>query len=212
VARLRDVTDELVLATRNPAKRDELLELLKPHGVRVRSLADFPQAPEVVEDGSTFAENAAKKATVVARALGLWSIGEDSGLEVDALDGAPGVYSARYSGADATDDANNSKLMKALQDVPDAERTARYVAHVAVAAPDGDVKLHVECCCRGRITDRRRGSNGFGYDPYFLIPEYHHTFGELSPIVKRCLSHRGRALRRLIAELLRLLSRPADKT
>ena len=199
---------ELVLATRNPGKREELIHLLNPHGVRVKSLADFQQVPEIVEDGDTFAANAAKKARVVSRSLGTWTIGEDSGLEVDALDGAPGLYSARYSGEDATDATNNSKLMEALRDVPDLDRTARYVCHVAVTSPDGDVKLRVECYCRGRMTDRSRGGNGFGYDPYFLIPEYHRTFGELSAIVKRHLSHRGRALRQLIPALLRLLSLP----
>lgn len=201
-------TPHLVLATRNAGKRRELVDLLQPHGVRVESLADFEGVPEVVEDGDTFAANAAKKAEVIARSLHVWTIGEDSGLEVDALDGAPGIYSARYSGENATDDANNRKLTDALAGVPDLERTARYVCHVAVAGPDGEVKLHVECYCRGRITDQPRGSNGFGYDPYFLIPEYHRTFGELSPVVKRHLSHRGRALRRLIPKLLRLLERP----
>ena len=197
---------ELVLATRNPAKREELINLLKPHGICVKSLANFEQVPEIVEDGDTFAINAAKKAQVVSRGLGTWTIGEDSGLEVDALDGAPGVYSARYSGKDATDATNNRRLMDALRGVPTLNRTARYVCHVVVAAPDGDVKLRIQCCCRGRIIDRPRGSNGFGYDPFFLIPEYHRTFGELSPIVKRHLSHRGRSLRRLIPSLLRLLS------
>lgn len=197
---------DLVLATRNDGKRTELIGLLQPHGVCVRSLADFEHVPEVVEDGDTFAANAAKKARVVAAALGTWTIGEDSGLEVDSLDGAPGVYSARYSGEAATDDENNRKLIEALRGVPDADRTARYVCHVALARPDGALALHVECYCRGRITDKPRGNNGFGYDPYFLIPECHRTFGELSPVVKRYLSHRGRALRRLIPGLLRLMT------
>lgn len=197
---------DLVLATRNPGKRVELVDLLKPHAVRVQSLSDFQQVPEVVEDGETFAANAAKKAEQVSKTLGMWAIGEDSGLEVDVLDGVPGVYSARYSGVDATDATNNGKLLDALNGVPDLKRTARYVCHVAVAAPGGDVRLRVECYCRGRITDQPRGDNGFGYDPLFLIPEYHRTFGELGSVIKRHLSHRGRALRQLIPALLQSLS------
>lgn len=200
---------ELVLATRNPGKRVELEGLLAPHPIVIRSLAEFADAPEVIEDGATFGENAAKKAQQVASALDRWTLGEDSGLEVDALGGAPGVYSARYSGEDATDHSNNAKLLAELQGVPDAKRTARYVCHVALADPAGEIRANVEACCRGRITTEARGANGFGYDPYFLIPEYHRTFGELSPLVKRQLSHRGRALARLLPQLLRhLLAHP----
>ncbi|REK33171.1 MAG: non-canonical purine NTP pyrophosphatase, partial [Planctomycetota bacterium] len=122
----------------------------------------------------------------------------------DALGGAPGVYSARFSGEAANDGSNNALLIEKLADTPDDRRTARYVCHVAVADPNGDVKLSIEKYCRGRITREARGDGGFGYDPYFLIPEYHRTFGELSPLVKRQLSHRGRALRALLPELLKL--------
>lgn len=195
----------LVLATRNRKKRAELRALLQPHGIEVLSLDDCPPTPEVVEDGATFAENAAKKATAIAAALGEWTIGEDSGIEVDALDGRPGVYSARYSGPGATDQSNNELLISELAGAPSDRRGARYVCHVAVADPNGGVRVHIEDDCRGRIATEPRGANGFGYDPYFLIREYHRTFGELPPIVKRQLSHRGRALRRLLPELLRLL-------
>ena len=197
---------ELVIASRNPKKTEELRELLAPLGVVVRSAAEFPDLPEVEEDGRTFAENAEKKAMQTARLTGRWALGEDSGLEVDALGGAPGVYSARFSGPGATDESNNAKLMAELAGIPPERRGARYVCHVALADPSGAIRLSIERTCRGRITTEPRGSNGFGYDPYFLIPEYHRTFGELSPLVKRHLSHRGRALAALLPEMKRLLA------
>ncbi|MCA9090615.1 MAG: RdgB/HAM1 family non-canonical purine NTP pyrophosphatase [Planctomycetaceae bacterium] len=194
----------VVLASRNRKKSLEIRALLDPYRIPVLSVADFSSSSEVEEDGQTFAENAAKKASQVAHELEHWTIGEDSGLRVDALNGAPGVYSARYSGPNATDDENNAKLIRELGTRPAAERGAEYVCHVAVADPSGQVLLHVEATCRGRITVEPRGTNGFGYDPYFEIPEYHRTFGELSPLVKRVLSHRARAFRLLIPKLLRV--------
>jgi XTP/dITP diphosphohydrolase len=196
---------EVVLATRNARKCAELRALLAPQAIAVCSLSECVDVPEVIEDGATYSDNAARKASQVARALGRWTIGEDSGLEVDALDGAPGVYSARFSGDGATDASNNALLAARLAETPDELRGARYACHIAVADPQGDVRLHVEATCRGRITREPRGTQGFGYDPYFLIPELHRTFGELSPLVKQQLSHRGRALRRLIPLLLALL-------
>jgi XTP/dITP diphosphohydrolase len=195
----------LIVATRNQKKSGEIRDLLAPYQIEVVGVSEFPGVPEVVEDGSTFAENAAKKASETARRLSLWALGEDSGLEVAALAGAPGIYSARFSGEGATDESNNAKLIAELSDVPDERRGARYVCNVALADPSGAVKLQVEAYCRGRITHEARGTNGFGYDPYFLIREYHRTFGELSPSVKRRLSHRGRAFERLIPPLVRLL-------
>lgn len=200
----------LVVASRNRKKAAEIESLLAPHGISVSSLADFPDAPEVIEDGTTFAANAAKKAAEIARALGRWTFGEDSGLMVDALGGAPGVYSARFSGANATDEANNAKLIAELAGVPDERRGARYVCHVSLADPQGNIVLNEEATCRGRIAHEARGSNGFGYDPYFLIVEYGRTFGELSPLVKSRLSHRARAFERLIPKLARLLATSPD--
>lgn len=196
----------LVVSSRNRKKIGEIAELLLPHGIEVLSVADFPDVPEVIEDAETFAGNAAKKASEVARHLSRWVLGEDSGLMVDALGGAPGVYSARYSGEGATDESNNEKLLAELASVPNEKRTARYVCHAAVADPSGTIRLQVEAACRGRILHEPRGTNGFGYDPLFLIPEYHQTFGELSPAVKRHLSHRARAFERLVPELVRLLN------
>lgn len=196
---------ELVLATRNPGKRRELERLLRPLGIRVRSVDEFPDAPIVEETGQTFAENARLKAAQIARATGRWALGEDSGIMVDALGGRPGVRSARYSGPNATDAANNARLIEELRDVPPERRGAQYACHIAVADPQGRIVLEVEGRCRGRIVDTPRGAHGFGYDPHFLIPEYHRTFGELSPLVKNQISHRGRALQRLLPRLRRLL-------
>jgi XTP/dITP diphosphohydrolase len=195
---------EFVLGSRNPGKAREIAALLDPFGIDIRSLNEFPDVPDVVEDGTSFAENAAKKASETAIVLNRWVIAEDSGLAVDALDGAPGIFSARFSGESATDERNNQKLLAELADVPPEKRGAKYVCHVAVSDPSGNVKLNVERECRGRISIEARGSNGFGYDPYFLIPEYHLTFGELSPLVKKVLSHRARAMRDLMGSLRRL--------
>ena len=198
----------LILASRNRKKSEEIRALLAPHDVEVVSVADFPDVPDVVEDGSTFAENAAKKAREVAVGTGHWALAEDSGLVVDALGGAPGVYSARYAGEPSDDLQNNAKLIAELTGVPPERRTAHYVCHVALADPAGEIRLSAEATCRGRIVDEPRGSHGFGYDPHFLIPEYHRTFGELGPTVKRCISHRARAFERAIPGLIQLL-RPA---
>lgn len=196
----------VVLASRNKKKSAEIRELLEPFGIDLRSVGEFPNVADVVEDGLSFRENAEKKASQTAMAAGHWAIGEDSGLQVDALGGAPGIYSARYSGPGATDESNNARLIQALAGVPPERRGAGYVCHVAVADPTGAVRLNVEATCRGRIVDQARGPNGFGYDPHFLIREYHKTFGELSPTVKQQLSHRARAFKRLIPELLKILS------
>jgi len=195
---------QIVLASRNRKKSQEVTEILAPYGFEVISVTEFPDVPDVVEDGESFAENAAKKATTVAREIGRWTIGEDSGLSVDALQGAPGIYSARYSGPDADDDANNEKLMRELESVPDDQRGAGYHCSVALSNPQGEVQIAVEGTCRGRIIREPRGSGGFGYDPYFLIPEYHRTFAELGSVVKHRLSHRARAFTQFIPLLRRL--------
>ena len=196
----------VVLASRNAKKSREIRDLLAPVGIPLCSVAEFPEAPEVEETGTTFAENAALKATEIAKLLRQWTIGEDSGLRVDALHGVPGVYSARYSDPGATDARNNAKLIAELAAVPPEKRGAEYVCHVAVSDPTGQVRLSFESTCRGRIIDTARGANGFGYDPYFLVREFHRTFGELSPLVKQQISHRARAFRKLIPELVRVLS------
>jgi XTP/dITP diphosphohydrolase len=195
---------QLVLGSRNRKKSREVAEILAPHGVELVSIAEFPTVAEVVEDGATFAENAAKKASQPALALGRWVIGEDSGLIVDALGGRPGVFSARYSGPGATDQSNNEKLQDELAGVPLERRTAAYICSVALADPTGAIRLTADGRCRGIIISERRGENGFGYDPYFLIREYHQTFGELPARVKHQISHRARALAVFIPGLLKL--------
>jgi XTP/dITP diphosphohydrolase len=188
----------IVLASRNVKKAREVAEILAPAGFQVVAVTAYPDAPEVEEDGSTFAENAAKKAREIAVHLGQWVIGEDSGLQVDALSGAPGIYSARFSGPDATDDRNNQKLMEELLSVPEDRRGAGYVCSVALSDPEGNIRIACEGTCRGRILTVASGQGGFGYDPYFLIPEYHLTFGQLSSVVKHRLSHRARAFAKFL--------------
>lgn len=197
----------LVVGTRNRKKGLELAQLLAPYAIEVRSLADFTEAIDVVEDGDSFTANATKKATGQAKRLGHWVLGEDSGLVVDALDGAPGIYSARYAGENATDEANNRRLLEELAGAPLDRRTAHYVCHATLADPSGVVRAEAEAQCHGRIAPAERGYGGFGYDPLFEIVEYHRTFGELGPSVKACFSHRGRALRQLLPDLLALVDR-----
>lgn len=196
----------LVLGTRNRKKAGELRELLAELPLEIKTLADYPNAPEVEEDGETFAENARKKAREQAVALETWVLGEDSGLAVDALEGRPGVYSARYAGPEATDEQNNRKLLEELGDLPLAKRTAHYVCCVAVADPTGAIRVETEGRVNGLIGTEPHGSQGFGYDPLFLICEYHKTFGQLGTRVKRHLSHRARALERLRIQLRILLA------
>jgi XTP/dITP diphosphohydrolase len=191
------MTAVLVVGTRNVKKREEIMEILQGLDIRLSDLTEWPDAPEVDEDGDTFEANARKKATVLARALHQWVLGEDSGLVVPALNGRPGVYSARYAGKQGDDEANNRRLLAELAPLPDDRRAAYYVCTAALADPDGQVKAVVEGRCHGVITRDELGTGGFGYDPLFLIPEYHKTFGELSPVVKHALSHRGRALAKL---------------
>jgi XTP/dITP diphosphohydrolase len=187
----------LVVGTRNRKKREEILEILGDLGVDLRDLTSWPDPPEVVEDADTFEGNARKKAVELSRYLKQWVLGEDSGLVVPALNGRPGVYSARYAGKQGDDAANNARLLAELGPLPDDRRDAYYVCTAALADPDGNVRAVVEGRCHGVILRAPRGTGGFGYDPLFLIPEYHQTFGELSARVKHALSHRGRALARL---------------
>jgi XTP/dITP diphosphohydrolase len=194
----------LVLGTRNRKKLAELVQMLEPHGFELKTLDDFPQAVEVEESGETFAANASLKATVQAKHLGQWVLGEDSGLAVDALKGAPGVYSARFSGPNATDEANNRLLLEKLAAIPLERRSAYYVCHATLSDPQGNVRADSEGRCHGRIRLEPSGAGGFGYDPLFELVEYHQTFGELSPAVKGVLSHRARALRRLVPQLVQL--------
>ncbi|MBX3069710.1 MAG: RdgB/HAM1 family non-canonical purine NTP pyrophosphatase [Thermomicrobiales bacterium] len=187
----------IVLASNNPGKLKELARIL-PAGFEVSTIGDFGiELPP--ETGLTFEENAQIKAQYAARETGHLAIGDDSGLEVDALDGAPGVYSARYAGEPPSDNRNTAKLLAALLDVPASNRTARFRCAIVLAAPNG-ATLVKHGSIEGIIGFEKRGSNGFGYDPVFAIPDGR-SFAELSPGEKDDMSHRGRALRALIPEI-----------
>ena len=195
----------LMLATRNPKKRKEIVEILGDLPLDLGDLSQRPDVPEVEETGTTFEANARLKAEQVAKATGTWALGEDSGLVVPGLNGRPGVYSARYAGKQGDDAANNARLLAELAPLPDDRRAAYYVCTAALADPQGEVRAVVEGHCHGVIVREARGTGGFGYDPLFLIPEYHRTFGELSSRVKHALSHRARALAQLRPVLRDLL-------
>ncbi len=188
---------QLVVATGNRGKLLEIRELLSrmdmDAAVDVSVLSDYPGAPEVLETGTTFRENAVIKAVTAASFTGEVAMADDSGLVVDALGGAPGVMSARYGGRGASDQDRYERLLREMEHVPDADRTARFVCVVAVASPDGSVSS-AEGTVEGAIARAPRGHGGFGYDPGFLIPELGRTFGELPPLAKNGLSHRARAL------------------
>jgi len=184
---------KLVVATQNRKKLEEIKEILKDLDLKIVSLADYPQAPRIRENGSTFRENAVKKALKIAEFTGELTLGEDSGLCVNALGGAPGVRSARFSGKDKNDDKNNSKLLKMLLKVPLKKRSAYYACAVALADKNGLIGV-VEGRCSGRIAFAAQGSFGFGYDPLFLIIKYKKTFAQLGAAVKHRMSHRFRAL------------------
>jgi len=191
----------IVLASGNPGKVREFNELLSSHGFEIVPQSDF-EVPEVEETGLSFVENALLKARNAARHSGLPAIADDSGLEVDALQGAPGIYSARYAGPDASDQENYEKLLNALNGVPDAERTARFqcllvfMRHAADPTP-----LICQGTWEGRMLPAPQGDNGFGYDPVFYVPEEGCSSAELPPEVKNRLSHRGQALQQLVKAL-----------
>lgn len=194
----------LVLGTGNRKKGRELETLVAPLGIAVQTLADFPGTPVVDETGRTFAENAQLKAVGYARALQRWVLADDSGICVDLLGGRPGVDSAYFAGKHGDDEANNDLLLRELADAAPERRTAHYVCHVVLADPTGAVRAETEDVCRGRILAARDGAGGFGYDPLFEVVEYHRTFGTLSPELKALISHRARAMRRILPELRRL--------
>ncbi len=187
----------LVLGSRNKKKLGELLDLLGDLGFDLVDLSPYPDAPEVDETGDTFEANARLKAVQLAPTLGEWVLGEDSGLCVPSLGGAPGIFSARYAGEHGNDAANNAKLLAELAGKTGDDRRAYYVSAVVLANPAGEVLAVTEGRCWGIIDVVPHGAGGFGYDPLFIVPEYHASFGELSPRVKRALSHRGRAIGKL---------------
>jgi XTP/dITP diphosphohydrolase len=201
------MSQRIVLATRNPHKVDELRRILAEAGgpdVELVSLADRPDVPDVAETGRTFVDNAVLKATTVTSATGLPAIADDSGLSVDALNGMPGVLSARWAGRHGDDDANLALVLGQLADVPDDRRTAAFVCAAALAAPNGQIFVE-EGRVRGRLVREPRGTNGFGYDPIFVPDGETRTTAEMPSAEKDAISHRGRALRAL-APHLRMLT------
>lgn len=190
---------ELIVASRNKGKVGEIKELLSGLPFTVTSLLDHPHLPDIVEDGTTYIENALKKATHIAKATGTMTMADDSGIEVKFLGNAPGIYSARFAGKGAGDKARNRKLFRLLKNVPMSKRQARYRCVIALADPQGRPISVVQGTCSGYITTKERGKNGFGFDPLFLLKRYNKTFGELSPSLKAKISHRARALKKFRA-------------
>ncbi len=186
----------LVLASGNKDKIKELRETLEPLGIKLLSTYDYPELEEVVEDQETLEGNALKKARYTARHTNLPSVSDDTGLEVDALDGAPGVYSARYAGKEATYRDNLQKLLNELESVPEENRTARF--RTVVAFVDGDQEKTFEGVCEGTILTEPKGEGGFGYDPVFRPQNHKQTFAELSPEAKNKISHRGKAIEKFV--------------
>lgn len=185
---------ELLIATRNAGKLREMQELLTPFQWRVRNLSEFPQVEEVEETGTTFVENATLKAEGYSGATQLWTLADDSGLEVDALGGAPGIYSARYAGAQASDIERINRLLSKLSQVSESERRARFVCALAIANPQAHVVYTALGYCEGHIAHAPRGVGGFGYDPIFIPDGYAQTFAELAADIKQRISHRAQAL------------------
>jgi XTP/dITP diphosphohydrolase len=197
---------KLLVATGNQGKLKEIRHLLAETDLEVIGLEQFPDAPEVVEDGATFAANACKKAQEMAQFSGCLTLADDSGLVVDALDGAPGVHSARYAGEQGNDAANNAKLLTEMAEVVDEQRQAAFHCVMALVTPGGDCQTFTGKVS-GLIMRGERGDGGFGYDPLFMVPEYGKTMAELPLDIKNRISHRGAALRQLIPALKELLSK-----
>jgi XTP/dITP diphosphohydrolase len=192
----------LVIATRNKGKTLEIKELLKGFPVEIKNLDDFGPIPHLEEDGDTFDENAYKKASFAARILGLPALADDSGLIVEALDGAPGIHSARYAGEDATDEQRYFKLLDDMKGK--SNRNAAFECVISIAVPTGPA-LTYEARCEGLITTEPAGSNGFGYDPVFLYPPLNKTFAQITREEKNRISHRGKALAELKSEFDKVL-------
>lgn len=192
--------EKLVIATKNKGKIAEIKKVLQNFPLEVLSMGDMGINADVVEDGATFEENSLKKAVEICKLSGTVVMADDSGIEVDFLDGAPGIYSARFGGPEATDCDRNEKLLNMLKDVPLEKRGARFVCAIAVAFPDGR-SFVVRDTCEGFVDFTCKGENGFGYDPLFYIPEFNKTMAELSNDIKNKISHRAKALEKMAAEI-----------
>jgi XTP/dITP diphosphohydrolase len=187
---------ELIVASRNKGKVKEIIELLNNLPFKVTSLEEYPHIPEVIEDGKTYRANALKKAREIALATGKMAMSDDSGIEVKALNNAPGIYSARFAGEGVSEKARNKKLFKMLEGVPSHKRQARYRCVIALVNAKGQELGIVEGTCSGYVTTKDVGKNGFGFDSLFLLKRYNKTFGQLPPSLKAKISHRARALKK----------------
>jgi len=192
---------QILMATKNSGKIKELKELLADLPIKLLSLKDFPDAAEVEETGGTFAENAALKAQSYALQTKIYALADDSGLEVAALDGAPGIFSARYAGENVRDETRIEKLLEEMSQTQNENRAARFVCAMSIADRNGEIIFTAEEFCEGTIAFKQRGQNGFGYDPVFIPSGFDKTFGELSAPIKRKISHRGRASIKIIRYL-----------
>jgi XTP/dITP diphosphohydrolase len=195
----------LILGTRNKKKIKEITPLLADLAIELVDVGQLPHVPEIAEEGKTFLANASAKAKGVAVASKEWTLAEDSGLVVPALGNEPGVDSAIYAGTHGDDAANNAKLLSKIASVPEEQRGAYYICVAVLCTPLGEIIAVTEGRCHGRIVVREQGSGGFGYDPLFLVPEYHKTFGELAPVVKAALSHRAKAITQMRPALVQHL-------
>ncbi|WP_066292694.1 XTP/dITP diphosphatase [Bacillus sp. FJAT-29937] len=195
---------EVIIATKNAGKAKEFERMFMPLGYKVKTLIDFPEIEDIEETGSTFEENAILKAESVSKALNKIVIADDSGLSVDALNGRPGIYSARYAGEEKSDEANMAKVLDELKDIPDNDRQARFYCALAVAVP-GVETFTVSGTCEGLILREKRGLYGFGYDPIFFVVDKGKAMAELKPEEKAEISHRAQALRKLESKLPTLL-------
>lgn len=200
---------EIFIATNNKGKARDFEALFQPLGIEVKTLADLPEMIDVEETGVTFEENAILKAEEIAQRFNTFVIADDSGLEVDALNGEPGVYSARYAGEAKDDEANIDKVLTQLENVPTQKRTARFRCALAVAAP-GIETVTIDGSCEGLITTERIGTEGFGYDPIFYVPKYERTMAQMTAEEKGKISHRGQAIKKLRPQLAPLLKEARD--
>jgi len=187
---------ELIVASRNKGKIKEIKELLEGLPYKVTSLLEHPNLPDVVEDGKTYTENALKKAVTIAKLTGKMTMSDDSGIEVKAIGWQPGLYSARFAGEGASEEAKNQKIFNMIKDVPMSKRQCRYRCVIALVDGKGRKIGVVQGTCSGLVAMKNRGTNGFGFDPLFIVPRYNKTFGELDESVKAKISHRARALKK----------------
>lgn len=193
----------VIVATKNAGKAKDFVKIFEPYGVKVKTLLDFPELADIEETGTTFEENAVIKAEAVCKQFQQIVIADDSGIMIDALDGRPGVYSARYAGEEKSDEANNDKVLEEMKNVEEKERTARFYCAIAVAFPNKPT-ITVNGTCEGMILFERRGENGFGYDPIFYVSALKKSMAELTPEEKNQISHRANAMKKLEGQLTEL--------